>query len=62
MRVAFIMIALAIAAPVSSQTVYESFERISGERLLAYTAVGCMDSARPVFSFEASLVGDASSS
>ena len=61
MRIAFFAIALVIAAPVTAQTVNETFDRISGERTLAYTADGSMDTARPVFTFEAILVGDASS-
>jgi hypothetical protein len=62
MRIAFLAIALAIAAPVSAQNVSETFDRISGERAIAYTADGSMDTSMPVFTFEAILVGDASSS
>lgn len=61
MRIAFFAIALAIAAPVSAQSVSETFDRISGERIIAYTADGSMDTTRPVFTFEGSFVGDASS-
>lgn len=62
MRVASFAMALAIAAPVSAQTVNETFDRISGERTVAYTADGSMDTARPVLTFEASFIGDAASS
>lgn len=62
MRIAFFAIALAIAAPVSAQAVSENLDRISGERTVAYTADGSMDTSMPVFTFEAVLVGDASSS
>lgn len=61
MRIVFFAIALAIAAPVSAQTVSETFDRISGERTIAYTADGSMDTSRPVFTFEGSFVGDTSS-
>lgn len=54
-------LALAVAAPVSAQAVSENFDRITGERTIAYTADGSMDSARPVFTFEASFTRDASS-
>lgn len=60
MRIAFFAIALVIAAPVSAQAVRETFDRISGERTVAYTADGSMDTARPVFTFEGRFVGDAS--
>jgi hypothetical protein len=62
MRIAFFAIALAMAAPVSAQAVSESFDRISGERTIAYTADGSMDTSLPVLTFEAVLVGDASTS
>jgi hypothetical protein len=53
-------LALAIAAPASAQTVNETFDRISGERTIAYTADGSMDAARPVVTFEAGFTRDAS--
>lgn len=62
MRIASFAIALAIAAPVSAQTVSENFDRISGERTVAYTADGSMDTSMPVFTFEAIFVGETSSS
>lgn len=62
MRIASFAIALAIAAPVSAQTVTENFDRISGERTVAYTADGSMDTSMPVFTFEAIFVGETSSS
>lgn len=62
MRIASFAIALAVAAPVSAQTISENMDRISGERTVAYTADGSMDASMPVFTFEAILVGDASSS
>ncbi|MGH8025440.1 MAG: hypothetical protein ACREO0_01825 [Pseudoxanthomonas sp.] len=62
MRIALFAIALAIAAPVRAQTVNETFDRISGERMVAYTADGSMDTARPVVTFEASFIGGAASS
>jgi len=61
MRIALFAIALTIAVPVSAQSVDETFDRISGERTIAYTADGSMDTARPVFTFEGSFVGDTSS-
>ena len=54
-------LALAIAAPASAQSVNESFDRVSGERTIAYTADGSMDAAKPVFTFEAAFTRDASS-
>ncbi|HEX7803617.1 MAG TPA: hypothetical protein VF471_12760 [Pseudoxanthomonas sp.] len=62
MRIAFFAVALAIAAPVSAQTVSDNLDRISGERTVAYTADGSMDTSMPVFTFEAVFIGDASSS
>ncbi len=62
MRIALLAIALTIAAPVSAQTVSENFDRISGERTVAYTADGSMDTSMPVFTFEAIFVGEISSS
>jgi hypothetical protein len=62
MRIAFLAIALAITVPVRAQNVSEDFDRISGERTVAYTADGSMDTSMPVFTFEAVLIGDASSS
>lgn len=61
MRIALFAIALAIAAPVSAQNVDETFDRITGERTIAYTADGSMDTSRPVFTFEGSFLGDKSS-
>jgi hypothetical protein len=61
MRIAFFAIALAIAGPVSAQSISETFDRISGERIIAYTADGSMDTARPVLTFEGVFVGDKSS-
>jgi hypothetical protein len=60
MRIALLAIALAMAAPVCAQTVSDNLDRISGERTVAYTADGSMDTSMPVFTFEAILVGDAS--
>lgn len=62
MRITFLAIALAIAAPVSAQNISENFDRISGERTVAYTADGSMDTNMPVFTFEAIFVGETSSS
>lgn len=62
MRIALFAIALSIAAPAAAQNVSENFDRISGERTLAYTADGSMDTALPVFTFEAVFVGEGSSS
>ena len=65
MRIALLAISLALAwgaaAPVWAQAVSENFDRISGERTIAYTADGSMDTSRPVFTFEASFAGAASS-
>lgn len=61
MRIALFAIVLAIAAPVSAQSVSETFDRISGERIVAYTADGSMDTTRPVLTFEGIFVGDKSS-
>jgi hypothetical protein len=55
-------IALAGVAPVCARTVSDDTDRISGERSIAYTADGSTDLARPVFTFNASFVGEASSS
>ena len=57
MAVAWLAIALAGAAPASAQTINENFDRISGERTIAYTADGSMDLRRPVLTFNASVVG-----
>ena len=62
MRIVFFAIALTIAEPVSAQNVSEDFDRISGERTVAYTADGSMDTNLPVVTFEAVFVGGASSS
>lgn len=62
MRIALFAIALAVAAPVFAQNVSENFDRVSGERTVAYTADGSMDTTLPVFTFEAVFFGDASSS
>lgn len=62
MRIASFAIALAVAAPVSAQTISENLDRISGERTVAYTADGSMDTSMPVFTFEAVFIGDTSSS
>lgn len=62
MRIAFFAVALALAAPVSAQAVSDNLDRISGERTVAYTADGSMDTSMPVFTFEAVFVGDTSSS
>ncbi|KAF1706355.1 hypothetical protein CSC73_15725 [Pseudoxanthomonas sacheonensis] len=62
MRIALFAIALAAAVPACAQTISENFDRISGERTVAYTADGSMDTSMPVFTFEAILVGDTSSS
>lgn len=62
MRIASFAIALAVAAPVSAQTISENLDRISGERTVAYTADGSMDASMPVFTFEAVFVGETSSS
>ena len=61
MRIVLAM-ALAAALPAHARTVSDDTYRISGERTIAYTADGSTDLARPVFTFNASLVGEASSS
>ncbi len=61
MRLVFFAIALAIALPAAAQTVNENFDRISGERTIAYTADGDMDLTRPVLTFNASFAGEAPS-
>ena len=61
MRIVLLAIALAIALPVSARTVSDSFDRIGGERTITYTADGSRDSSRPVFTFNASFAGAASS-
>ena len=62
LRFALLTIALAGAAPVLARTVSDDTDRISGERTVAYTADGSSDLARPVFTFNASFVGETSSS
>lgn len=63
LRVALFAIASAGAVPVvGARTVNDDTDRTSGERTIAYTADGSTDLARPVFTFNASLAGDASSS
>ncbi len=62
LRVVLLAIALAGVAPVCARTVSDDTDRISGERSIAYTADGSTDLARPVFTFNASFVGKASSS
>ena len=62
LRVAMLAIALAGAAPVCARTVSDDTDRVSGERTVAYTADGSTDLARPVFTFNASFVGEVSSS
>ena len=60
-RVACCAVALAGAVPALAQNVSEEFDRIRGERTIAYTADGGMDLSRPVLTFQASFVGGASS-
>jgi len=59
-----IVVAMALAAALSAhaRTIGDDTDRISGERTIAYTADGSTNLARPVFTFNASLVGEASSS
>jgi hypothetical protein len=54
--------ALAGAVPLCARTVSDDTDRVSGARTIAYTADGSTDLARPVFTFNANLVGDSSSS
>lgn len=61
-HVVLLAIALAGVAPVCARTVSDDTDRISGERTIAYTADGSTDLAKPVFTFNASFVGEASSS
>lgn len=61
LRIALAM-ALAVVLPVHARTVSDDTDRISGERTIAYTADGSADLARPVFTFNASFVGETSSS
>ena len=60
----FVLLAIALAgvAPVCARTISDDTDRISGERSIAYTADGSTDLARPVFTLNASLVGEVSSS
>lgn len=60
--VVLVAISLASIAPARARTVSDDTDRISGERTIAYTADGSTDLARPVFTFNASFVGEASSS
>jgi hypothetical protein len=62
LRIALLAMALTGAAPASARTVSDDTDRISGERTIAYTADGSTDLARPVFTFNASFVGETSSS
>jgi hypothetical protein len=62
LRIALLAIVLAGAAPVCARTVSDDTDRVSGERTIAYTADGSTDLARPVFTFNANLVGEDSSS
>ena len=55
-------IALGVVAPICARTISDDTDRISGERTVAYTADGSTDLSRPVFTFNASFVGEASSS
>lgn len=52
-RVACCAVALMAAAPAWAQNVSEEFDRIRGERTIAYTADGGMDLSRPVLTFHA---------
>lgn len=61
-RAVLLAIALAGAAPACARNVSDDTDRISGERTIAYTADGSTDLARPVFTFNANFVGEASSS
>ena len=61
-RVVLLAIALASVAPVCARTVSDDTDRISGERTIAYIADGSTDLTRPVFTFNANLVGEASTS
>jgi hypothetical protein len=62
LRAVLLAIALAGAAPVCARIVSDDTDRISGERTIAYTADGSTDLTRPVFTFNASFVGEVSSS
>lgn len=62
LHVVLLAIALAGAVPVCARTVSDDTDRISGERTIAYTADGSTDLARPVFTFNANFVGEASAS
>lgn len=63
-RVVLLALALALAgvAPVCARTISDDTDRISGERTIAYIADGSTDLTRPVFTFNANLVGETSSS
>ncbi|HEY5970854.1 MAG TPA: hypothetical protein VIT22_02595 [Pseudoxanthomonas sp.] len=62
LRVALLAFALAAsAAPACAQTVDDNFDRVNGERTIAYTADGSMDLTRPVLTFNASWAGGAPS-
>lgn len=62
LRVVLPTLILSGAAPVCARTVSDDTDRISGERTVAYTADGSTDLSRPVFTFNASFVGETSSS
>ena len=62
LRAVLLAIALAGAVPVCARTISDDTDRISGERTVAYTADGSTDLARPVFTFNASFVGEVSTS
>lgn len=51
MRAAGLALTLAVILPAGAQTVSENYDRISGERTIAYTADGSTDLRRPVLTF-----------
>ncbi|MEO6103160.1 MAG: hypothetical protein ABIP44_05925 [Pseudoxanthomonas sp.] len=56
------VLAVALAVPARARTISDDTDRISGERTIAYTADGSTDLARPVFTFNAGVNGEVSSS
>lgn len=61
-RMAALAFALACGAPACAGDISDDTDRISGERRIAYTADGSRDLARPVFTFDASFIGDEATS
>lgn len=61
-RAALCVAVLAGAVPVAARNVSDNLDRAKGERTITYIADGSTDLAQPVFTFNASFVGDGQTS